>query len=91
MSVSYPAQYPDIYAYGKSKALQVLPDAIEPTYAAQMASGHLSAGPRSQYRAVPMALARAPKSKYNAGIAESRKKNAPHRRRATYAAGDSGP
>lgn len=91
MTLSFPAQYPNIYAYGHGKALQVLPDAIAPTFAAEMATAKLGGGPRAPYCAVPLSAAASPKSKYNASIAASRKRNAPQRRRRTHGIGDSAP
>lgn len=49
------ARYPDIYAYGKGRSLQVLPQ-----YASDVL--HVDPHPRSVIKATPFDLAAAPKS-----------------------------
>jgi hypothetical protein len=79
--LSYPAQYPNIYAYGKAHSLQVLPSAIAPTFAIRMATARRAAGPRVPQRQTPLAAAQNARSGRAMTQRLERQKGAPHRRR----------
>lgn len=53
--MSYPARYPNIYAYGKGHSLQVLPQVARDVL-------HAEPYPRTVMKATPFDLASAPKS-----------------------------
>lgn len=84
--LSFPAQYPNIYAYGKAHALQVLP-AASPPAAYMNALARQGRYSRAQVLATPVSTAKAPKSGKAITLKESRRKGAPHRIRGFSEAG----
>lgn len=85
--ISFPAQYPNIYAYGKAHSLQVLPVAIAPTYATIKAAARRAAGPRTPVAPTPLVSAQNAKSGRAVTLRNERRKGAPHRRRGFSEAG----
>lgn len=85
--LSFPAQYPNIYAHGKAHALQILPDAIAPTFAIRMAIARQAAGPRVPVYSTPLVTAQNAKSGRSVTLRDARRKGAPHRRRGFSEAG----
>lgn len=85
--LSFPAQYPNIYAYGKAHSLQVLPAAIAPTLSTIAALARRGAGPRVPVHPIPLASASNPKSGRAIALRDERKKGAPRRRRGWADAG----
>lgn len=84
--LSFPAQYPNIYAFGKSHALQVLP-AVSPPAAYMNALAGQGRYSRAQALATPASTATDPRSGKAKTLKESRRKGAPPRIRGFSEAG----
>ena len=77
--LGFPSQSSNIYAYGKAKSLQVLPDAVAPLYALHVAlarRGHDTVTPRYS---TPLSTAQAKGSARAHTMKKSRKHGAPPR------------